>query len=841
MAQVTLKIKIDLPALESELREAVKKIVKQLEAVGIVDIDINKEELIDDLNQVKDEMEDVNKVTKEPEKNFKRAALELVKWIGIAAAVRGAFRFLIDSKNVARDADEIQSKFNVVFGELRIQANAWAESFGKAVGRAKSDVKSWMATLQDTFVPLGFARTKANELSQELVKLAVDVASFSNAADEDVIRDFTSALVGNHETVRKYGILITENSLKQEAMASGINKNYNQLTELEKVQLRYNLILKSTTDAQGDAIRTADSLANMEKRQAAELKNLQEILGKGVQPAFLLVTKAAIGWFNALNDALGVYRPIIEVNQVMATQLDDLIETKKKDAELFEVYKKQLEQETEAKLVTAKATFELAKQELALTKIRIASSGIAGWFMSSEDEENALRSAAAQMQVLEAQLETIKNFEKLTKVVDDNTNSNNTNNEALDKSIQLRKEAADATRDQINAIIEATEIEIDELGDIRIANEEDIQRRLIDAMESGKQKEMAALDFWLQQELAKAEEMEINKQELITAIHAQYTQKRGEITNKYNQQQQMQLQQFAQQFSSHFNTLINIARNSTDQQGQFFKNLFNYGVGLLQRYLVEFIAGKIAEKVFHIGTETAKTTSTEINEGTRSGLAMANMIAEGSTAAGVISSVSATTVIAMGAIAKAAAAAATLVSIATMGAAGASGMASVAMALGTIQGLVAGLGFKEGGYTGDGSPSEAAGIVHKGEYVFPASSVKGKSDKFDFLNTMLQRGFSIDDIFSMLAKAANPVPDLMPSTLAGINLSNSAGAASRDSQNFGKLESLLNSIDNRLRKLEEKGIQSNVNVTGETELRNDNIYIAWKRGQKELRKRGDKE
>ena len=44
-----------------------------------------------------------------------------------------------------------------------------------------------MAGLQDTFVPLGIARDEAAELSKSLVTLAVDVASFNNTADADVI------------------------------------------------------------------------------------------------------------------------------------------------------------------------------------------------------------------------------------------------------------------------------------------------------------------------------------------------------------------------------------------------------------------------------------------------------------------------------------------------------------------------------------------------------------------------------------------------------------------------------------------------------------------------------
>lgn len=186
--------------------------------------------------------------------------------------------------NEASRTEEIVAKFNVVFRDQAKEASIWAMAFGDTVGRSTQDIKEWMASLQDTFVPLGIARDEAAELSKSLVKLAVDVASFNNKADADVIRDFTSALVGNHETVRKYGIIISESAIKQEALNQGLNKTYKELTDLEKVQLRYSLIQKGTVDAQGDAIRTSESYANQVKRLKANFAELQVALGEQLLP-----------------------------------------------------------------------------------------------------------------------------------------------------------------------------------------------------------------------------------------------------------------------------------------------------------------------------------------------------------------------------------------------------------------------------------------------------------------------------------------------------------------------------------------------------------------------------
>jgi len=217
------------------------------------------------------------------------------------------------SIELASAAKEVQSKFEVVFAEMAGETGLWASDFATSVGRSKTAVKEWLARLQDTFVPLGYTREKAAELSKELVKLAVDVASFNNASDPETIQLFTSALVGNHEAVRRYGIVISDVSMKEEAARIGLKKKFDQLTDLEKVQLRYNIILNSSKDAQGDAIRTIDNYANVVKRQNAAMRGSMEIIGNQLTPALAELKKSMIGSYQegaklivAALDAIGL-------------------------------------------------------------------------------------------------------------------------------------------------------------------------------------------------------------------------------------------------------------------------------------------------------------------------------------------------------------------------------------------------------------------------------------------------------------------------------------------------------------------------------------------------------
>jgi phage-related protein len=239
----------------------------------------------------------------------------------------------------ASDAQETQGQFDQVFGEISKSVNVWANQYADDIGRSRTQIKEFASGLQDTFVPLGFARDQAARLSQNLVQLGVDVASFKNKADSKVIDDFNSALVGNHETVKKYGIIINESRLKSEAYKQGIAEVGAELTDQQKVLARYSIIVNSTKDAQGDASRTSGNFANVLKRFKGELRNTAEVMGKEMLPMATKIIKKLTNltkWFGGLSPVVKktllifgglvtVLGPVITIIGVMVGAIGNLI------------------------------------------------------------------------------------------------------------------------------------------------------------------------------------------------------------------------------------------------------------------------------------------------------------------------------------------------------------------------------------------------------------------------------------------------------------------------------------------------------------------------------------
>lgn len=222
------------------------------------------------------------------------------------AAVAGAGIASVAMIKMASDAEESESKFEAVFKEQADATRQWSETVAQSMGRSGFKLREFAASLQGTFVPMGFARDQAADLSTSLVELGTDVASFQNKSETDVLRDFQSALVGNTETVRKYGIVITEARLKEKMaeMAAADASFARQNEQQQKILARYTMILEGTADAHGDAIRTAGSFANQMRGLRARIERVAITAGSKLLPKVTAVVSRLTAWIDANEDLL---------------------------------------------------------------------------------------------------------------------------------------------------------------------------------------------------------------------------------------------------------------------------------------------------------------------------------------------------------------------------------------------------------------------------------------------------------------------------------------------------------------------------------------------------------
>lgn len=211
---------------------------------------------------------------------FNTLAASLGPLIAGAAIVR----FFTDAVAAASQLQETQAKFETVFRQNIQQAEGFASNLVENFNVSEQAAKDYLSTIQDTLVPMGLSRQAAADLSNDVVKLAADLSSFNNVPTATVVRDLQSALVGNTETIKKYGVVLKATDITQRALADSGKKVASELTNAEKVTAAYKLILEGTADAQGDVARTQDSFANRTRKLTSRMEDLKASIGEQLQP-----------------------------------------------------------------------------------------------------------------------------------------------------------------------------------------------------------------------------------------------------------------------------------------------------------------------------------------------------------------------------------------------------------------------------------------------------------------------------------------------------------------------------------------------------------------------------
>ena len=197
------------------------------------------------------------------------------------AAITGALGFTIKA---ASDLEETQAKFTTVFGEQIDQAKEWGKTLQDSYLLSEEASLRYLASVQDLLVPMGVIPKKAAELSNEVVKLSADLGSFNNLPTEQVMLSIQSALTGEFQSMKKFGIILNQTRIEQEAMNMGLITNKSQLTAATKAQAVMNLMMKDSKAAIGDVARTSDGFANTLKDLQAKFKDLQTEIGNKLLP-----------------------------------------------------------------------------------------------------------------------------------------------------------------------------------------------------------------------------------------------------------------------------------------------------------------------------------------------------------------------------------------------------------------------------------------------------------------------------------------------------------------------------------------------------------------------------
>ena len=237
-------------------------------------------------------------------KSLKSMASKVLGAVGITLSVAGIKSAIDGCVEVASSVEEMQNKFDVVFGDMRDEVDKWAQEYSDAIGRNKNDIKTYLADQQNLLVGFGMTRQAGAEMAEQMTSLALDLASFGNMDETTSVNAMTKAVMGESEAAKTLGAVLNDSTRAQAMATLGLKGTYDKLDQLTKMQVNYQAILQQSPDAIGDCQRSLDSYESTNKRYLAKLKEIKTIIGQFFLPTYQKILSTGAKGLTMIRDWL---------------------------------------------------------------------------------------------------------------------------------------------------------------------------------------------------------------------------------------------------------------------------------------------------------------------------------------------------------------------------------------------------------------------------------------------------------------------------------------------------------------------------------------------------------
>jgi hypothetical protein len=257
-------------------------------------------------------------------KNIELTRLFIGSIRAVTSAIGQANSLLTGFVNESVSIGEEASKANVLFGDAALAIQEFATS-SSDIGLSSRAALQASASFGNLFTAIGLGQEQAADYSVTLTRLAADLASFNNTTTEEAVVALGAALRGESEPIRRYGVLLSDATLRQTALANGFRVTAGALDPAVRAQAAFLAILQQTSSAQGDFTRTSESLANQQRILAAEWDNVRAAIGEGLQPAYRSIVQALRDSLPAIEQAgrqIAVFIKQIDFGAVVGGAVD---------------------------------------------------------------------------------------------------------------------------------------------------------------------------------------------------------------------------------------------------------------------------------------------------------------------------------------------------------------------------------------------------------------------------------------------------------------------------------------------------------------------------------------
>lgn len=218
------------------------------------------------------------------------------KAVGLTLGTIATGSFIKDALEKGSNLAEVQNVVDVTFESMSGKIDAWAKEAMDKYGLSETVAKKYTGTFGAMAKSFDFDNSTVVDMSESITALTADVASFYNLSTDESYTKLKSIFTGETESLKELGVVMTQTALDQYAINEGFGKTTKNMTEQEKVMLRYQFVTSRLSQAAGDFERTQDGWANQTRVLSLRYDALKASLGQ----SFIAILTPLIKQLNQL-------------------------------------------------------------------------------------------------------------------------------------------------------------------------------------------------------------------------------------------------------------------------------------------------------------------------------------------------------------------------------------------------------------------------------------------------------------------------------------------------------------------------------------------------------------
>lgn len=283
-------------SISSSVTKSVNSINKLTASLQVANTELAKMNALTANSPVTININKINNGVKKLEEQSKKTTKAVQTMSGSLASLKDTFMFSIGFGSLqqgirtvtnwftqgftqASEFVENFNLFNVSMGGSTEEAMKYQNKLNNSMKVNMSESMRYQGFFKNLANSLGITNDASTLLSENLTNLTYDLSSLYNVDFSTMYSKLQSGIVGQTKPLRSVGIDVTQQTLQPLLYEMGINKYVTELTQAEKVLLRYISILKQSESAHGDFARTIETPANQIRIFNDQIKELQRWFG----------------------------------------------------------------------------------------------------------------------------------------------------------------------------------------------------------------------------------------------------------------------------------------------------------------------------------------------------------------------------------------------------------------------------------------------------------------------------------------------------------------------------------------------------------------------------------